>query len=715
MSGNRISGGRCVTAMTAGLLPFAAIAQDTATVYVQGVAERPVPMLGDWLLIALAVCLVLTAVFKLRHRGLLTLAIIGAAIALAVVNSPRLTAASGLDIGPSSPACNMRATSFTFDPYTAQDLRNQCERTPVRISGYDLPCTAPVSGATPGTVLGPGETLALQQCSGEPENQPPTFALSTTDYTIAEDAGPQSLDDWLSALSPGPANEADQDVGVQLDSDNPDLFSSAPALSGNNLTFTPAEDAFGEARITLTATDSEGASSTQTLLLSITPVNDPPTFSIPSSIEAVEDDPAANIPNWASNLSVGPANEASSQTLNFTVTNNNPSLFATQPDLSADGTLSYTLAPDQNGSATLTINADDGAGGTAGPATSTMSVAAVNDPPRFPYPDISRTVSGFEDSIIVIYLVAEDVEEDDYTFAVSGDDKGTGGQFYFPKDTLNVADRIAASSFDTFGVDGEDILDQLFTPVPIAPHVYTEFGGTTARFGSGFVFAYAPPPETIGSADLSIVFKDVEGGISTPMAMTLIVRSINDAPLISRGGEAVTGDTKTLISFNNELIGDPYVEDPIAIELPASLDRTDFKPLGTTVTDMDFDGFETEDMQISVSTALPASGGNGVGDYGDCAVSMTKIGGGRVLVFGDEPYSSSHTYNEVRQMMQTLEVNCRAAATGRITVDINDNGIRGVCPPNHPENYAREEFIDIVDGRCTRSSRVEFDMTFSAD
>jgi hypothetical protein len=56
------------------------------------------------------------------------------------------------------------------------------------------------------------------------------------------------------------------------------------------------------------------------------------------------------VANWARNISTGAANEE--QTLHFelTVTEmDNPSLFAVLPEVSPDGTLTFTVAPDQTG------------------------------------------------------------------------------------------------------------------------------------------------------------------------------------------------------------------------------------------------------------------------------------------------------------------------------------------------------------------------------
>src|SRR5438477_11193947 len=74
---------------------------------------------------------------------------------------------------------------------------------------------------------------------------------------------------------------------------------------------------------------------------------------------------------------------------NFVLTNDHPELFTSQPSVAVDGTLSYTPAPNANGSATVTVSLhDDGGTANGGSDTSVAQtfhivVAAVNDAPGF--------------------------------------------------------------------------------------------------------------------------------------------------------------------------------------------------------------------------------------------------------------------------------------------------------------------------------------------
>ena len=120
------------------------------------------------------------------------------------------------------------------------------------------------------------------------------------------------------------------------------------------------------------------------------PVNDAPSFNLADGPPAsLEDGGSMSIASFATNISPGPADEAG-QSLDFLVTNNtNPDLFSSAPAIAADGTLSYTAAPDASGTANVTVVLmDDGGTGNGGDDTSdpqqfTITVNPVNDEPTF--------------------------------------------------------------------------------------------------------------------------------------------------------------------------------------------------------------------------------------------------------------------------------------------------------------------------------------------
>lgn len=122
--------------------------------------------------------------------------------------------------------------------------------------------------------------------------------------------------------------------------------------------------------------------------LDVTSVNDAPSFTKGADITVDEDSAPAVGTAWATAVSAGPANE-SAQLIDFIVSNDNNALFSSQPSLDSAGNLSYTLATDANGSATVTVQAHDN-GGTANGGVDTSAaqtfnivVNPVNDVPVF--------------------------------------------------------------------------------------------------------------------------------------------------------------------------------------------------------------------------------------------------------------------------------------------------------------------------------------------
>ena len=229
-----------------------------------------------------------------------------------------------------------------------------------------------------------------------PVDDPPSFAAGG-DVTVVEGAGPQSRA-WATAISPGPKNEADQHVTFKLTDDNPSLFATAgrPSIARNGtLTFDSAPFATGSARVTVTASDdgaaTDGAdnSVSTTFTIDVLPVNHAPALTDAGN-QAVLEDASAQTVQWATGIDPGAPNEAA-QTVTLTTSNDNPSLFSSQPTVDQTGVLTYTPAPDANGSAEVTVTAQDD-GGTANgghdttTATFSINVAPVNDAPSLSTP-----------------------------------------------------------------------------------------------------------------------------------------------------------------------------------------------------------------------------------------------------------------------------------------------------------------------------------------
>jgi uncharacterized repeat protein (TIGR01451 family) len=156
-----------------------------------------------------------------------------------------------------------------------------------------------------------------------------------------------------------------------------------------NLTYTPNANFNGSDTITFKVNDGTvDSNQLGTISITVTAVNDPPTFTQSGGNQTTTEDSGLQTVNgFITAISPGPANE-SGQTVSFVITNNsNPGIFSSGPAISPTGVLTYTPALNENGTATITYKAQDN-GGTANggdddsPTQSfTITINAQNDAP----------------------------------------------------------------------------------------------------------------------------------------------------------------------------------------------------------------------------------------------------------------------------------------------------------------------------------------------
>jgi len=238
-------------------------------------------------------------------------------------------------------------------------------------------------------------------------NDAPGF-IKGGDVSVLEDAGPQTILGWATAISAGPANESGQTVNFIVSNDNNALFSSPPAISASGtLTFASAPNANGTATVTAqlfdnggTANGGSNASTPATLTITVAPVNDPPL----ANAQSVITDEDTSIPITLTGSDV----EGSALTY----------LVVTSP---AHGTLSgtdnsLTYLPNTNyfGADSFSFKVNDGSLDSA-PATVTMTVNPVNDPPVAD----SQSVTTLEDTPVAIALTGSDVEGSALSYTVT--------------------------------------------------------------------------------------------------------------------------------------------------------------------------------------------------------------------------------------------------------------------------------------------------------
>jgi|GEM_PF-5126698 len=218
-------------------------------------------------------------------------------------------------------------------------------------------------------------------------NDPPT-TTGIADVAASEDDAPVNRS-LFAAFNDSEDGAAGLTYTVESVSNAAIFAAGSPSIDAiaGTLTLTFAPNAFGSSTVSIRATDSGGLFVIDQFQVTLAAVNDAPTFSAGPNISIPEDSPAQSIPNWATNLSPGPANEAS-QTLSFNISTDNDGLFSVLPTINANGLLSFTPMPDASGTAVATATLMDSGGtgnggvNTSAPVNFTITLTPLNDPPQ---------------------------------------------------------------------------------------------------------------------------------------------------------------------------------------------------------------------------------------------------------------------------------------------------------------------------------------------
>lgn len=442
-------------------------------------------------------------------------------------------------------------------------------------------------------------------------NAPPSFSAGP-DQVSLEDAGPRTVSGWASSIGPGATSEADQVVSFLTSNDNNGLFAAQPEIAPDGtLRYETAENANGSAIVTVRARDDGGTANggvdvslPQTFAITVLSVNDAPSFGAGPD-ETVSEGPASHvIPGWARGIRAGPTNEAG-QTVGFVVSNDNPALFtgAGQPDVAADGSLTYTLVVGVNGSATVTVRArdDGGTGGggadTSAPQTFTISVLAVNDPPSF--------TSGPDQS------VPEDAGAQSVGSWATTISPGP------PDESGQIVAFVVTNDTNT-----------LFSVQPaLAPD------GT---------LTFTPAANANGSATVTVRAADdggtAGGGVDTsaPQTFTITIAPANDPPVANPDSATVDEDDPAGVTFN-VLTNDTDVDVGDALTVSAFDDST---ILNGTLTDNGGGSFTyTPDADYDGSDTFSYTAGDGNGGTSSAVVTLT------VTAQPDAPNAATDAYS----------------------------------------------------------------------
>ena len=311
---------------------------------------------------------------------------------------------------------------------------------------------------------------------------------------------------------PGPANESGQTLTVTA----VDQALNGQVSLGTNgdITFSPDAGFNGQASFEYTVCDngSPGECSEMLVIVNVTmsPVNDAPTFTAGANQTVAEDSGTHSIPGWASGISAGPTDE-SDQQLTFEVTNNtNPDLFSTQPSVAANGTLSYTPAANANGSAAVTVRLEDNGGianggvDTSAEQTFVINVTAVNDAPIVS--NLQGDAAANEGEVKTYTFDIADVDSSTFSASVNCGGAGKG--------------ELVAGSVQISGTNGEfgcKFLDGRALPTPVDISVQLSDGDTLSNVESKSVSVSNVAPALTGVSSSS---QNALAGTDNPVTFT---------------------------------------------------------------------------------------------------------------------------------------------------------------------------------------------------
>jgi LPXTG-site transpeptidase (sortase) family protein len=453
------------------------------------------------------------------------------------------------------------------------------------------------------TVFGTGSHNLLASYSGDANfhsssgntdltilDAPTTTGIA--DVVVYEDAAADSIDLWPSFDD---SKDSDGQLTYTITSDtNPGLFAAVTVTGTPNqyLLLNYGPNANGSADLTVRATDTDGLWVETTFTVTVNPVNDAPFFVMGGDQTVFEDAGAQTIAGWASGIIAGPADEGS-QSLTFTVINDNNALFSAQPAIAPNGTLTFTPGADANGMATVSVSLQDD-GGTANggvdtytpaPNTFTITVLAVNDAPTDIGLSNNRVLENQPAGTLVGTLTTTDVDlpADSHTYSlptgILGCDGSGNASFQIPTGTNRLETAVSfdyetpPTSFpicvrttDSGGLSYERgfavLIDDLDDAPPAVTSVQRQNPAARITNASAVTFrvTFTEDVSGVDSTDFQLVTTGTAGGMVG--ATSLVSASVYDV-----GITGVVGDGTLNLGFavtNNiqDLAGNPLGASP---------------------------------------------------------------------------------------------------------------------------------------------------------
>ena len=446
-------------------------------------------------------------------------------------------------------------------------------------------------------------------------NNPPIAGISN--YNTLEDT-------LLQVTAPGVlGNATDPDGDPMTAVLDTDVSNGSLTLNADgSFSYTPDANFNGADSFVYHANDGIDDSNTATVSITITLVNDEPSFTT-SDQSVGENDGPISVPGFT-NFNPGATDEAG-QTATYSVSNDNNGLFSSQPAVSPAGELTFEPAVDTTGSAIVTISVQDNGGtGNGGDDTSPDQTFSITVNPNFP-----PTANAGADKIVT--------EGDNVVLDGSGstDSDGTITSYLWTQDSGTAVslddDTIFNPSFTAPGVLGsEDLVFSLevtdddgatnsdtvtITVNPINEVIVEEFIVNTngKKRWTGFVTTNVTsggaPVENAnviglwsdGASGSASCTTDANGlcQVSTATKQTLLTFTVQD--ITGVGIEYVVPDPSDSITFDKNYTPPGVNSPPVAVDDSADVQKG--SSVIIDVVDNDSDDVSLDLASITISQA----------------------------------------------------------------------------------------------------------------
>ncbi len=323
----------------------------------------------------------------------------------------------------------------------------------------------------------------------------PESASTNEDTTVVLDLTANDTDLDGDTLSVTQINGSPASVGVGIAVAN----GTATLLADGSVSFAPAADFFGTTSFAYQIGDGNGGVDTATATITVAPVNDAPIATADSASTTEEQAVTINVVLNDSDPESDPllVSEINGTAVSVGAPVN---ISNGQVTLLADGNLSFTPAPDFNGSASFTYTVSDGNGGIAN-APVTVLVSPVNDAP-----------------------------------VATADSATTAEEIDVVVDALNNDSDIDGDSISVSAIDG--------TPISVGNPVAVADGSVHLQADGRLLFS--PATDFAGVTTFAYQVEDPSGETATA-TITITVTNVNDNPVAIDDSVATDEDQSVLI------------------------------------------------------------------------------------------------------------------------------------------------------------------------